>query len=234
MDGCKAASKLFVLGTEKQTVIIISCQIFQIWAEDLKKKKKPLNSVAAGSRISLFFLITPKIIHPFKVMPYKGKRHSNKSCVTHWACTQDTLVALSGGEQVMFGEGLSLLINTSIIPAGSDRSPQTCRDPGSICGWHITQAGCHKHEGRGLCHSSLNKPTWAFRAALLRLRHRVFTGQNRTLDGVTFHMAWLRDHRHKVHRRQSAVLKTLHTTYHLWKRFKNHSYTVHDWQNYIW
>lgn len=159
-------------------------------------------------------------------MPYKGKRHSNKSCVTHWACTQDTLVALSGGEQVMFGEGLSLLINTSIIPAGSDRSPQTCRDPGSICGWHITQAGCHKHEGRGLCHSSLNKPTWAFRAALLRLRHRVFTGQNRTLDGVTFHMAWLRDHRHKVHRRQSAVLKAHNTTYHLWKRFKNRSYTV--------
>lgn len=55
----------------------------------------------------------------------KNGEEKNK---THRACTHNTLVTLLGWEEVALVEGLSRLINSSVVPAGFDRSSESCGD----------------------------------------------------------------------------------------------------------
>lgn len=59
---------------------------------------------------------------------------------THRACAHNTLIALLGWKEVVFGEGLPRLINASIIPAGFHWSSQPCRNPRLVWG-RAHQAG---------------------------------------------------------------------------------------------
>lgn len=51
---------------------------------------------------------------------------------TYRACAHDALVTLLRWEEVVLVEALSWLINSSVVPAGLDRSSQPCGDPDLI------------------------------------------------------------------------------------------------------
>lgn len=56
-----------------------------------------------------------------------------KYAITHRACAHNTLVGLSGWEQIMISERLAHLVSGSIVPTCFNRSPQPCRGPVLIC-----------------------------------------------------------------------------------------------------
>lgn len=100
------------------------------------------------------------ILHPFynqtlsekwKLFIQKLRNESIKLDWTHRACAHNTLIALLGWEEVVFGECLPGLINAPIIPAGFHRSPQPCRNPRLV--WERgentpSRTGCFKNHNR--------------------------------------------------------------------------------------
>lgn len=105
----------------------------------------------------------------------------SKRWVTYRAHAHSTLIALSGWEEVVFGEGFPRLIHTSIMPAGSDWSSEACRDPGLL--WGDTS------HMRGLTGWS---PTWLLRhtSGLLWRSTAVHTCE----DG-----GWFKANRREIH-----------------------------------